>query len=366
MKEFLREGVRTLLAQAGRLPGLRLKPFPVTFVVERNDWSIRWDGLYITRGIDAVRPGTACISESPWRAAGAVVHFGSHFLWNAWSAHLPRGPAYVVTYFHGKPEDGPDAARDVEAFLARLDRVACVVTAASLMERRLVEWGVPKERVVRIPIGVDTHHFAPADANRRAAARAAFGIPENAIAVGSFQKDGVGWGDGNEPKLIKGPDIFVAAMAALRARGLPVMALLTGPARGYVKAGLAAAGVPVRHVFLDDYLKIADAYAALDLYLMTSREEGGPKAIPESFAAGVPIVAADCGMASDMIRDGINGALVPVGDVGAFAARAAAVLVDPACGRAWTAAARADIAAYDWSAVAAAHWEKVYAPLLGP
>ncbi len=364
MKARIREVARTLLAQAGRLPGLRLPSCPVTFVVERNDWSIRWDGHYITRGIEAVRPGTACISESPWRKAGPVVHFGSHFLWNAWSAHLPAGASYVVTYFHGKPDDGPDAARDVKAFLARLDRVACVVTAASLMERRLVEWGVPRERVVRIPIGVDTHHFVPADAARRAAARASFGIPEDAVAVGSFQKDGVGWGDGNEPKLIKGPDIFVAALAALRARGLPVMALLTGPARGYVKAGLAAAGVPFRHVFLDDYLKITDPYAALDLYLMTSREEGGPKAIPESFAAGVPIIAADCGMASDMIRDGINGALVPVGDVGTFVAQAAGVLADPARARAWTAAARADVAAYDWSAVAAAHWEKVYAPLL--
>ncbi len=52
-----------------------------------------------------------------------------------------------------------------------------------------------------------------------ALAREAFDIPESAFVVGSFQKDGVGWGDGLEPKLIKGPDVLLAvARAAARAR----------------------------------------------------------------------------------------------------------------------------------------------------
>ncbi len=365
MSIVLRSAARALLAQAGRLPGLRLPARPVTFVVERNDWSIRWDGIYITRGVEAAHPGTTQLSDRPWRQGGRVVHFGSHYLWNAWSKHLRDGPAYVVTYFHGKPEDGPEAARDVERFLAGLGRISAVVTAAAEMERRLLAWGVPKDKLVRIPIGVDTVRFMPADPARRTAARARFGIPDDAVAIGSFQKDGVGWGEGLAPKLIKGPDIFVQSMAALRAQGLPVMALLTGPARGYVKAGLAAADVPFRHVYLEDYLEIADAYAALDLYLMTSREEGGPKAVPECFAAGIPIVAGACGMAPDMIRDGINGALVDVGDVEAFVARAREVLGDAPMAAAWTAAARADVAAFDWRAIADAHWEGVYAPLLG-
>ena len=33
-------------------------------------------------------------------------------------------------------------------------------------------------------------------------------IPKDKIIIGSFQKDGVGWEEGNEPKLIKGPDIL--------------------------------------------------------------------------------------------------------------------------------------------------------------
>ena len=63
----------------------------------------------------------------------------------------------------------------------------------------------------------------------------------------SFQKDGIGWGEGLEPKLIKGPDIFVETMRNLKAAGLPVVAMLTGPARGYVKLMLDKYNVPFIH-----------------------------------------------------------------------------------------------------------------------
>ena len=56
-----------------------------------------------------------------------------------------------------------------------------------------------------IPIGIDLEHFPLVDAQRREAARHTLGLPVDAFVVGSFQKDGIGWGDGLEPKLIKGP-----------------------------------------------------------------------------------------------------------------------------------------------------------------
>ena len=113
--------------------------------------------------------------------------------------------------------------------------------------------------------------------------------------------------------MVKGPDLFLEAVEKL-ARDFPVFVLLTGPARGYVKTGLDEMGVPYAHHFLDDYLQIVSAYHALDLYLMTSREEGGPKAILECAATGVPLVSSRVGMAPDVITDGATGFLVEVGD----------------------------------------------------
>jgi glycosyltransferase involved in cell wall biosynthesis len=361
--QVARAFARRAAVLAGALPGLRLPHRPITFVAERNDWSIRWDGRYILDNIEARHPGHTQLSDRPWRRAGRVVHFGSHYLWGAWSDALPRGPNYVVTYFHGKPEDGPEEERAVERFLASLEQVSTVVTAATLTENRLLSWGVPRNRLVRIPIGVDLERFAPADEVSRIAARTRWGFAPDAIVVGSFQKDGVGWDEGLVPKRVKGPDIFVEVMRRLR-QDFPVVAFLTGPARGFVKAGLSGHNVPFVHSYLDDYRQMVSAYHALDLCLVTSREEGGPKAVVESMATGVPIVSTACGMAPDIIVDGASGGVAPVDDVDGLVERAARVLSDCVAARGRALAARQGLAPYDWRVVAEQHWQKVYAPLL--
>ncbi len=337
---------------------------PVSFVVEKADWSIRWDGLYITNHVnDLVGPETAGIVTDPAPLRRRVVHFGSQFLWTQWWKSLSSSNRFAVTFFHGKREDGPDMARHVDQFLESLPRLGRVLTACSLTEARLLAYGVPRERLVRIPIGVDTGAFSMAGSADRAAAKAALGLPADSVVIGSFQKDGVGWGDGMEPKMIKGPDIFIEAVGRI-AKEHPVHVLLTGPARGYVKAGLERLGVPYRHLYLDDYRRIVQCYHALDLYLMTSREEGGPKAIMESMATGTPLVASACGMAPDLIADGRNGALVPVGDAAAAANRALDLLADRDRLGTILAVARQDVVATcDWRNVAEAHWHQVYAPL---
>ncbi len=310
-----------------------------------------------------MHPGKSGLADDPARLLDRVVHFGSQHMWANWGRFLSSSNRYAVTFFHGKPEDGPDVARHIEQFLALLPKADKVITAAAMTERRLIEWGVPREKLVRIPIGVDTGAFRFADDAVRRAAKDRLGIPANRLCIGSFQKDGVGWGDGLEPKLIKGPDVFLDAVARIAVE-TPVSVLLTGPARGYVKAGLDGLGVPYRHLSLDEYLGIVECYHALDLYLMTSREEGGPMSIMESMATGTPIVATRCGMAEDILVDGANGALVPVGDAAAVAGRALELMPDRNRLQAILARARNDVMAYDWSVVGNAHWELVYVPLL--
>ena len=57
----------------------------------------------------------------------------------------------------------------------------------------------------------------------------------------------------------------------------------------------------------DDYFSVVDYYRASDLYLITSRSEGGPLSLTESWATGVPVVSTRVGMSADYIRDGENG-----------------------------------------------------------
>src|SRR5207245_2640004 len=68
--------------------------------------------------------------------------------------------------------------------------------------------------------------------------------------VGSFQKDGVGLGEGLQPKLVKGPDLLVATLEWLHASVPELVVLLTGLARGYVRTELERRAIPHRPVFL--------------------------------------------------------------------------------------------------------------------
>ena len=336
---------------------------PISFVVERRNWSIHWDGQQICEHLNTNQPGVAEVTTRPERITSGVAHFGSQFLWEVWHRHLSRQVRIVVTYFHGKPEDGPDMARHVDTFRRAIDQIDRVIVANTTVEQRLLDWGIRRGRLVRIPIGVDTVRFQPPSATQRIAARQAFGIPADRLAIGSFQKDGVGWGDGRRPKLVKGPDLFLSTIEQLAGR-FPLHVLLTGPARGYVCNGLQRLGVPFTHHFLADYFEIIQAYQALDLYLMTSREEGGPKAILECAATGVPIVSSSVGMAPDVISDGQTGFLADAEDVRRLADCAAQLLTDAQLRSTIATAARAKVGRYDWRNVADRHYHDVYAPLL--
>ena len=57
----------------------------------------------------------------------------------------------------------------------------------------------------------------------------------------------------------------------------------------------------------------------LDLYIVASRHEGGPKAILESMASGVPLVTTRVGQAMDLVKHGKNAFMVNVEDVDALA-----------------------------------------------
>jgi glycosyltransferase involved in cell wall biosynthesis len=232
-----------------------------------------------------------------------------------------RGNNLGVAYFHGRP--GTPGMPEFDACFATIRRRHAEIDRVQVTNRELealvLDTGMAREKVHLIPIGIDVEAFGLGTPERRAAARRAFRLPESAFVVGSFQKDGVGWGEGLEPKLIKGPDVLVAAVARAREQVPELVVLLTGPSRGYVMAGLERAGVPYRHVLLPDVDDVAEAYDAIDVCLVASRDEGGPRAVLESMATGVPLVTTRVGQAIDLVEPGVDAWMVDVEDVDALA-----------------------------------------------
>ena len=334
------------------------------YVVEARDWSIRRDGEAILGHLRRLHPNTAsAITIASQGLYGQVIHFGSIWCFATNIRRTHRSNRLVVTFFHGHESMGPEMQQAWETLRHHLPRLDAVVTPNALMKARLLAWGVPERKLHVIPLGVDLQLFRYPSSEQRLRQRQRLGIPDDAICIGSFQKDGVGWGEGLEAKLIKGPDIFLEVVRRL-SQTYPIFVLLTGPARGYVKKGLETAGIPYHHEYIKNFDELPSYYHCLDLYLVTSREEGGPKALPECMATGVPLVSTRVGMAPDIIKNGDNGLLVDVEDVDSLVRAATRLIEDAGLRHKVAKKALRTVQAYDWSVSAQAHYEKVYAGLL--
>jgi glycosyltransferase involved in cell wall biosynthesis len=216
------------------------------------------------------------------------------------------GNRLAFDYYHGDPSVTPEFVKILNELITKRKYFQRIRVSHSGIEQLLKNEGFEKE-VFRIPIGININLFPIQTSKMKENFRRHLRIPQSAFVIGSFQKDGNGWAEGNEPKLIKGPDIFLKTLKILKSRIPELFVLLTGPARGYVKSGLESMQIPYLHYFPNGYSEIYKYYQTLDAYLVTSREEGGPKAILESMASGIPLVSTKVGQAQDLVSDGLNG-----------------------------------------------------------
>jgi glycosyltransferase involved in cell wall biosynthesis len=104
---------------------------------------------------------------------------------------------------------------------------------------------------------------------------------------------------------------------------------------------------------------------AFDVACLSSVHEGVPITVIEAMAAGLPVVATDCGSLRDMVTDGDQGFIVPVGDSAALAARLLTLAEDPELRRRQGDAAR-DRAEKRYSIVETTHgYEELLVSLVG-
>jgi glycosyltransferase involved in cell wall biosynthesis len=169
-------------------------------------------------------------------------------------------------------------------------------------------------KALTIPYILDNKKFFPLAKNSQEVQSSydKWNIPRESYLIGSFQRDTEG-ADLSLPKLMKGPDIFLDIVRAVYKEKRNIHVILAGPRRFWLKKQLSEAGIPFTYIGKeitdrDDYPvnilaqeEINVLYNLIDIYLVTSRLEGGPVSILEASAAKCKILSTDVGIARDIL-----------------------------------------------------------------
>ena len=109
--------------------------------------------------------------------------------------------------------------------------------------------------------------------------------------------------------------------------------------------------------------KLHEEFSRASLYVLSSRQEGFPMVLLEAMGVGLPVVSVDCETGPrDIIREGVDGHVVPEEDRAALAAAISGLIADTDRRKAFGAAALETAASYDAARIAA-RWEQRIAEL---
>lgn len=184
-----------------------------------------------------------------------------------------------------------------------------------------------------VPTGVDVAAFATGDGAR---ARRRFRIPARAFVVGHTGR--------LAPEKNLG---YLAKSVALYLKKAPQAVFLViggGPSEARIRAIFEKYGVAERLILAGKQTgtDLHDAFNAMDVFAFASFSETQGMVLAEAMAAGVPVVALKANGVVEVVRDGVNGRLLPARTTAAkFAACLAELQANPAQRRKFARATRA-------------------------
>jgi glycosyltransferase involved in cell wall biosynthesis len=291
------------------------------------------------------------------REAGPVMIVHTHSskagIVGRWAARLAGAAAIIHTYHgFGFHNEQPRWVRRVFIWLEQLtSMVTDGVIVVSKANQRLGEAlglfgppgtkgvdGRPPSILIRSGIDFSTFQSVESDrgadaARRRIELRTALGVATEAPVVLTVAC----------LKPQKAPRDIIAVAGRVLCREPDAYFLIAGDGelRPELEALIRADGLQERVMLLGWRRDISRLLRAADLFLLTSRWEGLPRAILEALLAGLPVVATAVDGVTDVVHDGVNGYVVPVGDTKLMADRLVEILQSPELRRKMSVAASA-------------------------
>lgn len=190
-----------------------------------------------------------------------------------------------------------------------------MVNAVAVREFVHEHEGCPREKMFVIPSGIDTERFSPLPPEDH---KQRLGIAPDRIVIGTVTRQ----------RIRKGVEEFVRAIAAVAQYEPRVHGLIVGEVQeqGEFRSIVQDAGVADRLTLAGRRQDMPQVYAAMDVYVLSSHDEGMSNALLEALAMEKPVVATDVGGTGEVIESGKTGLLVPPKDWQALARALGSVL----------------------------------------
>ena len=188
---------------------------------------------------------------------------------------------------------------EVSPMLKKL-RFADFITTSSQQWRQRLHALTGREPVV-IPYSVDASVFVPAAKER---AMAALPLTSGKYVIGfSGRAEANAFGR-------KGTDLFLNVLASARREWDDLAVALIGSGWETLRSSIEQLGIEVAHFRPNRTEDTAAIYPAMDVFLCTSREEGGPCTVLEAMACEVAVVTTNVGHIPEVASDGVNAFVV--------------------------------------------------------
>lgn len=233
----------------------------------------------------------------------------------AWLAYLANQTLHIpfVTTVHGFNSVSP-----YSRIMSMGDKVICVSGAIKTYIQK--HYQTPDTKIVVIPRGIDLEKFNPENLDRVFMSNfsAQYGLN------GRFVVSIVG-----RITQLKDLETFIRAIGIVKQTKPEVKALIVGGVRGDKEGYFDLLNGLVRELNLSDEVvfagsqsNVAEIYALSDVVVSTSKKpESFGRSVAEAIAMNTPVIATNHGGVLDIIREGVDGYFVPVGESGILAER---------------------------------------------
>lgn len=280
---------------------------------------VPWVRIGARHGLDAAAGlRLACYFRT---VRATIVHAHDLFCWSSLvTAASHHGPKIVTLHNH-IPAEGWTRPILRAHRVARLCHDHFVGVSEATLRSVAQAVGLPRDRCSVIPNGIPIAAFKVG--HDREAIRASYGCRPDDLIVGVVGRQ----------TALKGMDDFLRTAAAMLRREPRVRFWVVGSGEDLPRhASLARSlGIGDRVTFWGDRTDLPSLYAAMDLYLVTSRWESFGLAVLEAMAAGVPILGfvPDEGGLGELVQNHHTGILLETRDPEQLAVLAIHVLRDP-------------------------------------